>query len=194
VSRPTIRRAMQALGEQGLLVRQRGVGTTVAPARVHRRAVLSSLHDDLVDDGLRPSTTVLSLDEVTDAVAATALELDPRTPLLHLSRLRAVDGRPLALMHNWLPVPREPLEAEELERGGLYAALRRRGAVPRVARQTVTARMPGAVERRQLDLPRGRPVLAMTRTAFGSQGEPVEHGQHCYDAAAYSLDLVLDER
>ena len=36
VSRPTARRALQELVDLGMLVRKRGVGTQVAPARVHQ--------------------------------------------------------------------------------------------------------------------------------------------------------------
>lgn len=194
LSRPTVRRAMQDLVDRGLLVRRRGVGTTVAPTRIHRRAELSSLHDDLVRTGRTPGTTVLAIEETRDAQAAAALELPADTPLLGIVRLRTVDGRPLAVLHNWLPPGLSDLTAEELEEHGLYAALRTRGAVPVVARQSVGARMPTPEERRRLDLHGTKPVLTMTRTAFGAQGEPVEHANHCYDAEAYALEMTLDER
>ena len=47
LSRPTVRRAIGELVTQGLLVRRRGVGTTVAKQMVHRRAELTSLYEDL---------------------------------------------------------------------------------------------------------------------------------------------------
>lgn len=194
LSRPTVRRAMQDLVDRGLLVRRRGIGTTVAPTRVHRTAELSSLHDDLVRSGRVPGTTVLSMEVTRDEAAAAALELPRDTPLLTVVRLRTVDGRPLAVLHNWLPPELSDLTAEELEEHGLYAALRTRGAVPVVARQSVGARMPTPEERRRLDLHGTKPVLTMTRTAFGAQGEPVEHANHCYDAEAYALEMTLDER
>ncbi|HMM96934.1 GntR family transcriptional regulator [Phycicoccus sp.] len=194
LSRPTVRRAMQDLVDRGLLVRRRGIGTTVAPTRVHRRAELSSLHDDLLRAGRTPGTRVLSLAVTRDEEAAAALELPSDTALLGIVRLRSVDGRPLAVLHNWLPPELSDLTAEELETTGLYAALRTRGAVPVVARQTVGARMPTPEERRRLGLRGTRPVLTMARTAFGAHGEPVEHANHCYDADAYALEMTLDER
>ena len=60
VSRPTARRALQQLGDHGLLVRRRGVGTQVAPTRVHRPNVLSTIYDQMKTDGHKPSTEVLS--------------------------------------------------------------------------------------------------------------------------------------
>ena len=47
LSRTTVRRAIQEMVDQGLLVRRRGVGTTVANRKVHRRFELSSLFDEL---------------------------------------------------------------------------------------------------------------------------------------------------
>ena len=51
LSRPTVRRAIQELVDQGMLVRRRGLGTTVADRKVHRQAELSSLFDDLRREG-----------------------------------------------------------------------------------------------------------------------------------------------
>lgn len=194
LSRPTVRRAMQGMVDQGLLVRRRGIGTTVANRKVHRRAALSSLHDDLLRAGQTPSTTVLELHTVRDARAAAALDLSADTDLLAVVRLRCADGSPLAVLHNWLPPAYADVTPEELSADGLYAALRARGACPVVARQSVGARMPSRAERRQLAIVGQQPVLTMTRTAFGGAGEAIEFGDHCYRAEDYSLDLMLDER
>lgn len=194
LSRPTVRRAMQEMVDQGLLVRRRGIGTTVANRKVHRRAALSSLHDDLLRAGQTPTTTVIDLRTERDARAAAALDLPPDTDLLAIVRLRSADGSPLAVLHNWLPPAYADVTADELSHDGLYAALRARGVSPVVARQSVGARMPTRAERRQLAIVGQQPVLTMTRTAFGGTGEAIEFGDHCYRAEDYSLDLLLDER
>src|SRR3954447_21519414 len=59
ISRPTVRRALQELVDQGLLVRRRGLGTVVANSKVHRKLELASLFDELLRDGRRPHTTLL---------------------------------------------------------------------------------------------------------------------------------------
>ncbi len=194
LSRPTVRRAMQEMVDQGLLVRRRGIGTTVASRKIHRRAALTSLHDDLVRAGQHPSTTVLSLGAVRDQRAAAALDLPADTEVLALVRVRSTEGAPLALLHNWLPPAYADVTADELEADGLYAALRARGATPVVARQNVGARMPTRDERRRLAIVGQQPVLTMTRTAYSASGDAIEFGDHCYRAEDYSLDLMLDER
>jgi DNA-binding GntR family transcriptional regulator len=195
LSRPTVRRAIAELVGRGLLVRRRGIGTTVANQVVHRRAELSSLYDDLAREGRTPSTQVLSLQTgVTDERAAVALGLAPSTPLVAMVRLRCADDAPLAVLRNWLPSQFSDLTTEQLQTDGLYAVLRQRGVRPAVARQSFGARHATAYERRLLQLTKSEPLLTMTRTAFDSEGAPVEFGDHCYRGDQYSLDVMVYER
>ncbi len=194
VSRPTVRRAIAQMVDQGLLVRRRGLGTTVANRKIHRRARLTSLFDDLAAEGRHPHTRVLEMGMVVDERAATALDLPPGTEVLSIVRVRSAEDLPLALMHNWLPPAHADITREELSEDGLYALLRRRGIKPVVARQSIGARMPTAAERRALDLRSGQPVLTMTRMAFDARGAAIEFGDHAYRAEDYTIDLMLDER
>jgi DNA-binding GntR family transcriptional regulator len=194
LSRPTVRRAIQEMVDQGLLVRRRGLGTRVANRKVHRRAELTSLWDDLRREGRNPRTTIVRHEIVTDERAASALDLDPDTPLLLVVRVRSADDTPIAYMHNWLPPEYSDIPEDELEQTGLYAALRDRGVKPVVARQTIGARMPTASERKHLRMRAQQPVLTMTRMAFDASGKAVEFGDHCYRAEDYSIDIMVDER
>ncbi|MFM6849444.1 MAG: GntR family transcriptional regulator [Terrabacter sp.] len=195
LSRPTVRRAIQELVAQGLLLRRRGLGTTVAGRQIHRRAELTSLFDDLRRDGAGdPRTEVLTHEVTTDDVAAAALGLPADTTLLHLVRLRLNGDQPLAILRNWLPPAYSDISRAELEKDGLYAMLRSRGGKPVVAHQRIGARQPSASERRHLGLTPSQPVLTMTRTAFDAVGGPVEYGDHCYRAQDYSIEVMLDER
>lgn len=194
LSRPTVRRAIQELVDQGLLVRRRGLGTTVANRKVHRKFELTSLYDDLQREGRHPRTTVLDVELGTDERAAAGLDLPPETVLLHIVRVRYAGDTPLALLTNWLPPATSDLTREELESNGLYAALRRRSVKPVVAQQSIGARMPTTAERRHLEIRGPQPVLTMSRMAFDAGGKAVEFGDHCYRASDYTIDLMVDER
>lgn len=194
LSRPTVRRAIQEMVDHGLLVRRRGLGTTVANRKVHRRARLSSLFDDLDAEGRQPRTEVIEMQMCTDERAASALDLDPQTDMLSLVRVRSAGDLPLAIMHNWLPPAHADITREELEEQGLYALLRRRGVKPVVARQSIGARMATPAERRSLGMRGAQPVLTMTRMAFDASGAAIEFGDHAYRAEDYTIDFMLDER
>jgi DNA-binding GntR family transcriptional regulator len=194
LSRPTVRRAIQELVDQGLVIRRRGLGTTVSNRKVHRKAGLTSLYDDLKSAGEAPRTELLEMELLEDEAMAVGLDLTPATPLLYVLRLRFAGDAPLALLRNWLPPAYQDITAEELTTGGMYQALNARGARPVVAQQSFGARMPKAIERRHLNLKGAQPLLTMTRLAFDGAGQAVEYGDHCYRASDYTIDLMLDER
>lgn len=195
LSRPTVRRAIAELVSRGLLVRRRGVGTTVASTVIHRRDELTSLYDDMDRRGQRPTTRVLAFDPgVTNEVAALALGLPEDTPLLHIERLRSAGDIPTAVMHNWLPPRFAELSLDDVTNGSLYAALRTLGAHPAVAHQTIGARRPSARERKLLGLAGGDPLLTMSRRAYAADGAPVEYGDHCYRFDQYAFDVTVYER
>ena len=194
LSRPTVRRAIAELVSRGLLVRRRGIGTTVASQVIHRRDELTSLYDDMARRGQKPTTRVLEVREDVSEVAATALGLPADTTLLYVERLRLAGRTPTALMHNWLPPQFSDLGEEDLGRESLYALLRARGVRPVVAHQTIGARRPTARERKLLGLTAGDPLLTMTRRAYDGSGAAVEYGDHCYRYDQYAFDITVHER
>lgn len=195
VSRPTVRRAIQDLVDDGLLVRRRGVGTQVVNEHVRRPFTLTSLHEDLVASGRQPSTRVLAVERVrAPADIAEALGVKSGTRVVHLSRLRSAGAQPLAVMSNWLPVELAgELTAELLESRGLYSLLRDRGVRPHYAVQRLGARAAGDEEAELLGVAIGAPLVTMWRAMQDDTGRPVEVGDHAYDAAHYSVEMSVVE-
>lgn len=192
VARPTVRRALADLVEAGLLVRRRGVGTTVAHRLTHCHDQLNSLNDDLELAGRQPTTELLELDTATvDEKAAALLLLPARTPLVYVQRLRRAQGVPLGILTNWLPPHYADLTPALLESQGMYRILRSRGVVPVEGNQNIGARTATARERELLGLSRSEPLLTMDRTAYDASGQPIEHGSHCYRADQYSFQMTV---
>lgn len=194
LSRPTTRRAIQEIVDKGLLVRKRGVGTQVVQNPVHRRVELTSLFDDLARAGQDPTTQLLDyrVGKADDEVAS-ELSLVTGHEIVRIERLRCANGEPLAVMVNYLPVDLAPA-AEELERIGLYQALRARGVHIRLARQRIGARPATRNEAKLLAEKAGAPLLSMNRTAFDDSGKAVEYGDHCYRASRYYFETTLVDR
>jgi DNA-binding GntR family transcriptional regulator len=194
ISRPTMRAAIKQLVDKGLLIRRRGIGTTVAPRPVRRAVALTSLYDDLKREGREPRTRVLALEEVLcPPDVAEHLDLGPTAPVLRFERLRIAGSDPIALMHNVVPAGLLELGRGDLERTGLYDVFRENGITPHVATQQVGARKAGAEEAELLEIEPGDPVLTMSRVAYDTGGRPIEYGSHRYPAESYWFEMMLVE-
>jgi DNA-binding GntR family transcriptional regulator len=192
LSRPTVRQAIQALVDKGLLVRRRGVGTQVVHSRVKRPPELSSLYDDLVAADRHPSTRVLANAVVpaTPEVAA-ALGMAEKADVHRLERLRLTGEEPMAHLCNYLPAGLLDLETARLETTGLYRLMRTAGITLHSARQSIGARAAGPEEAGRLDEPEGSPLLTMERTTFDDTGRTVEFASHTYRPTRYTFEFQL---
>lgn len=192
LSRPTVRRAIQELVDQGLLVRRRGIGTQVVQGQVTRPVELTSLFEDLANSHHTPGTRVLAHELMpADHVVASSLGIEAGTAVNYLRRLRSVDGTPVAILTNYLPLALGDLSLEQLTSRGLYQLLRGRGVAIRIANQKIGARRAEGDEASLLDIERRGPVLTMERVAFDSAGQAVEYGHHCYRPDMYSFETTL---
>ncbi|WP_216387129.1 GntR family transcriptional regulator [Arcanobacterium phocae] len=191
VSRPTARRAMQTLVEQGLLIRRRGKGTVVAPKPRHRLLKLSSLNEELRRQGQHPTTHILTYN-VIPATARMAQRLDcvAGTPILELERLRYRDGEPIAVLYNWIRADLAPSYGD-LEQRGLYELLRESGTIIASTTQAVTAEKPSRRHAKLLTIPTRQPVLTINRTAFDDRGDIIEWGIHTYRGDLYTYESTV---
>ena len=195
LSRPTMRKAMEYLVDQGLLIRRRGIGTTVVQPKVRRPIQLSSLFDDLQTGGKRPSTSVLAFGVV------------PATPevaqALNWPRRRSCTGSSGSDRRSSTHRPDDELPpdgpARPGPRGAYSGGARGRRALQAVpVRPTSTCTRPTKwwepgrrrpAEAQLLDEPKGAALLTMQRIAYDDFGRAVEFGTHVYAASRYSLSL-----
>ncbi len=109
VSRSTVRQAMQTLKEEGLIWKQRGVGTRIAPpAKIEQN--LSGYHDfdlQMIEQGHDVTMTILGHTLLYGSGrAGRLLELSQTDEIFRLDRLRFVDNDPVFLEKIYMPVKR----------------------------------------------------------------------------------------
>jgi DNA-binding GntR family transcriptional regulator len=138
---------------------------------------------------------VLTLDTGrVDRHAARALGLPGDEPVVYSERLRLADGRPLAILRNWLPARFNDITAAELETNGLYQLMAVRNGRPAVAKQRITAVPAGTAEARLLGTKRNAPLISMQRTAFDTAGHAVEFADNLYRADLYAIEVTVSNR
>ena len=194
VSRPTIRQALAYLEQRSLIYKRKGVGTFQIAHSINRPPRLTSLYDDLVDQGLNPETVVLELSETAAAgEIAKALRVPVGAPLLLVRRLRRVAATGIALMVNYLNVSGAPAPpADVLESTGLYEILRSRyGIELATASQRVSARLASKEEAQTLGHAMPCSLLSVARITFDVAGRGVEYATILYPGETEVVEMSL---
>lgn len=191
VSRITVRKAIDGLAQEGLVVRRRGSGTFVA-ARVEKSfSKLSSFSEDMIARGRKPSSEWLSrsVGAVTPEESL-SLGLSPGTRVYRFQRLRFADEIPMAIEYS--TIVGHCLPGIDAVGDSLYAALGAAGSRPVRALQRLRAMHFPLEQSRRLGVETGHAGLFIERRGFLADGEAVEFTQSYYRGDAYDLVAELN--
>lgn len=189
VSRVTVRRAIDALAQDGLLQRRHGSGTFVAqPVDKIQQPLkrLTSFTEDMQSRGLSPRSRWIE----RSLVAASPEEimklgLSPGSQVARLKRIRLADDMPVAIETTSLPA--DILPDPESVTGSLYERLAQSGVKPVRAVQRITAALVTEAQSTLMGVPVGAPALVMDSTAFNETGRAVEVTRAYYRSDVYDF-------
>lgn len=180
VNRHTLRRAVAALQDAGLLRIEQGRGTFVQEDVIDYPLSRRTRFSEIVHAQARtPSGELLRTARIpADKVMATALGLSPGDPVALIETLGMVDGRPISIASHHFSLQCFPDVFRAFEATGtITAMLTRLGAGDYVRKETrVTARMPDAFEMHHLKLPKTVPVMVVESVNVDAAGAPIEFG------------------
>jgi GntR family transcriptional regulator len=175
----TVRKAVDMLVAEGALERFQGKGTFVRRARFDSSLFRFFRFQKETGERQVPEGRILRREvmEAPSAVAS-ALRLLPGSPVIHLSRLRVLDGKPLLAEAIWLPKDKFAalLDIDTSEFGDLLYPLyeERCGQVIASAEEDLTAEAVDEANARLLQLQAGAPVIVVERIALGYDRQPLE--------------------
>jgi GntR family transcriptional regulator len=191
VSRMTVRQAVDALVVDGLLEREQGRGTFVAPSKMDLEVRLASFGEEMRRRGMAPSSTVLTAEEVPATPdVADALDLVAGEPVHYLHRVRHADGEPMAIEQTWVPASLVPGLLVGGAPESIYGELRRRGLQPDWGEETVAAGEVDAQDAALLGLRPGAAVLRLARRTFAGD-LACAYSRSIYRADRYELWVPL---
>ena len=182
VSRMTVRQALAALAERGLVERGVGQGTFVSGiGKVeHDLGRPVGLSEVVARHGLVAGARVLeSRERASSAPVAAALGLEEGAAVIRLRRLRSAGGRPIAIEDVWLPAQLVPGILERDLSGSLCTLLREDyGLVPGDVEERLEPVAAGAFEARVLNVALGAPLMLVERVVRTAAGTPMEFSRH----------------
>ena len=190
ISRITVRKAIDGLVSEGMLVRRQGSGTFVS-ARVEKNfSKLTSFSEDMRARGRMPHSVWLkkSAGSVTPEEALT-LRSSPGTPVYRFHRIRFADDTPMAV--EYATVLASCLPSIDAVESSLYEALERAGSRPVRALQRLRAVLLAAEQAELLKAKERDAGLLVERLGFLKDGGAVEFTQTYYRGEIYDFVAEL---
>ncbi|MEE9386976.1 MAG: GntR family transcriptional regulator [Paracoccaceae bacterium] len=193
LSRVTIRKAIEILVNENLVVQRHGSGTFVMP-RVqkleHSLSRLTSFTEDMQRRGKSSSSDVLSAGFFGPSPEEiVTLGLRSGDQVVRIVRLRRADGVPLAIEHSSLPPDILPNPKDVST--SLYEVLDRRGVRPVRAIQRISATKLTAEQAEHLGAEVSDPALKIARTGYLHSGRVIEYSTGTYRGDAYDFVAEL---
>ncbi len=179
-NRHTIRHAVAALAEEGLLAVEQGRGTFVVEETINYQiGARTRFGENLRHHDRRVDVEILEVVEVSvGREVANPLEIAAGTRCVRLRVLRRSDGQPLCIADHWFPgerfLPMADLFAETKSISRSFEAL---GIADYRRRETqVAARLPKTWEAARLEIPRARPLIVTSSINEDLSGAVIEYG------------------
>lgn len=193
VSRVTVRKALDALRDDGLVDSRQGFGW-FACADPLRQTLghLGTIEAQLAESGRAPERRILEFGFVK--ASRRAKEVLGVDTVLRVRRVNLADGLPFARVTVWCP---EHLGADlsrrDVEQRSFYELL---PVAVGSAVQTIGAAAAAEADAKLLEIPTGSPVLQCERITSGSDGEPILLSEFVFPATRteFVVDLPTVER
>jgi len=190
VSRITVRKAIDGLVEEGLLVRRQGSGNFVCSRIEKNFAKLTSFSEDMRSRGRTPHSEWLKRSEgAVSPEEALTLRLSPGAPVYRFHRLRFADDSPMCL--EYATVAAEALPSLDAVGDSLYEALEAAGNRPVRALQRLRALLLNTEQARLLHAREGDAGLLVERVGFLRDGRAVELTQSFFRGDTYDFVAEL---
>lgn len=194
VARITAKRALDELAAEGLVERQRGLGTRVTFKSTQHsvQGSVESLMKSLRTDG-RNTLRIVRFEYIAATpVVAEALNLQPGAEVQCALRVRSANGRPYSLLMTYVPKDLgETFTRKDFSGQPLYALLEKAGVEVASAEQKFLATLADTYVAGLLDIQVGTPLLKIVRTIYDKSKRPVEHLNALFRPDVYQYRMVL---
>lgn len=194
VSRPTVRQAMSHLLSQGLIMRERGRGTFVAPLKLEHD-VSHGFEDDMRAAHRSVQYTLLDWEKIAPpADVAAVFGRDAARECFLLRRLRSVEGEVVGVEERYIPeaIGRHLRRVDLESQPALHLLQRLAGQKPGRLDIEVSSIAAGKDLARLLRVKAGVPLLLRKTTFLSESGQPLMHGIVTFLAEHYKFRFTVN--
>lgn len=189
VSRTTVRTAIQALVERGLVEIRRGRGTYVTqPLITQELTELSGFVEDMQALGRHPTARLIGKQiQRADKRIAEKLGLPAGTEVYRIERVRLADGIPISFDETYLPLEiGEKIVTNDLEVEPIFSLLEEKYDLPLIeAEYQLEARAADPYVAQHLHIEPYTPIFLVERTTYGVGPRPID-----YERLYYRGDMI----
>ena len=194
VSTAVVRQAVSLLVNEGFLVKRQGKGTFVTDTRVRQGPrKLSSFSEEMAAMGLKASSIVLEKGiKEADEKISKALQIQPKTRVIMVKRLRLANDEPLGIQTFYIPEYMVPDFLQNDLTQSLYELLETKyGIVIKSAHEKYYATILDKYECKLLKVKWPFAGFIVERSAFDATGSPVEYTESVIRSDKYSVQVHL---
>lgn len=193
ISRITVRQALGALENEGVIERRQGKGSFVSVPKLQEPiSYFGSFTEEISAHGKRSSSKLVSLEVIeADLRVAQQLRLESGIKVLKVRRVRCADSQPICYQVTYVPHALLPhITRGALRRESLYTHLERSlGETLHEAEEIVEALLADPYRAELLQIKKGAPLLLIERRVFTRSGAAVEFNRSFYNAQMLRLTL-----
>lgn len=193
VNRHTVRRAIAALVDDGLLEARRGKGTFVANGTIDYPIGTRTRFSEIVSAQARvPGGHMLrSCIEAADSLTSEKLNVTEATDLVRLETLASVDGMPLSTSTAWFIAAMVPELADIYRRTNSVTEVFKAYGLGdyRRAETRMTAQLAGPEDALLLKIETGAPIMVTENLNVDASGRPIQFARTRF--AAERVQLVV---
>ena len=191
-SRVTVRRSLELLRSEGLVVSRRGAGWFVAPGTVRQSlGRVTTVEAALEAAGAIPQRKVFEFGFIAASGHVAAL-LDTDDEVLRVGRVNLADGHPFAVVTVWVPADLgRDLSRSDVETATFYDLLPFSGVRFGRVTQSIGADLATRDDAKRLGIAQGSAVVTCRRLTFDANDRAVLLADHRYPAAHTSFEIEL---
>jgi len=174
ISRITVRKAVELLEEDEVLIKKQGIGTFVTARKLKRDSTrFMGFTEHCESEGWVAGAKLITADLIDASVSyAEQLMLEEGEKIIRIIRLRTADREPVMVEENYFPARFAYLLGEDLTKS-IYKILEDKGTYAAAGKNRISICYADQDEARHLGVPEGEALLLWKGLCLDSKGNPL---------------------